>query len=172
MSWCPECGTEYRPGFDTCADCGVQLTDSRPQRTPQYNAVPLSLARQLLEIVLLGIPAWLATMFAHVIVMAFFNACSSCPPTRAEQLYWGVVTLAAQVVVAAGVGLVYGQRRRRPLNSWGVVLGWLIMTAVPVLLMTRAFDLPILAYLLARVLVGSGTTLAGSRTVQRRVPIT
>jgi hypothetical protein len=22
---CPECGTEYRPGFDSCFDCGVPL---------------------------------------------------------------------------------------------------------------------------------------------------
>ena len=168
MPWCPKCETEYRSGFDTCADCGAQLTDSQPQPTPQYNAVPLSLARQLVEIVLLGIPTWLGTTFAHVIVMAFFNACSSFPPTRAEQLYWGVVTLAAQVVVAAGVGLVYGLRRRRPLNSWGVVFGWVIMTAVPVLLMTRDFDLPVLAYILAKVLIGSGTTLDGSRSADRR----
>ncbi|MBT8347377.1 MAG: hypothetical protein KJO28_13855 [Desulfofustis sp.] len=24
-NYCPECGEEYRAGFDTCADCGVAL---------------------------------------------------------------------------------------------------------------------------------------------------
>jgi hypothetical protein len=25
--YCPECRCEYRPGFDTCSDCGVALVD-------------------------------------------------------------------------------------------------------------------------------------------------
>ena len=24
-NYCPDCGEEYRAGFDTCADCGVAL---------------------------------------------------------------------------------------------------------------------------------------------------
>jgi predicted amidophosphoribosyltransferase len=31
MPFCPQCGTEYRPGFTTCADCEVALTDSPPE---------------------------------------------------------------------------------------------------------------------------------------------
>jgi hypothetical protein len=27
MSWCPQCGAEYLPGFAACADCGVALVD-------------------------------------------------------------------------------------------------------------------------------------------------
>ena len=30
---CPECGTEYRVGFDKCADCGVDLV-SPPEAAP------------------------------------------------------------------------------------------------------------------------------------------
>ena len=30
MPWCPECGTEYRPEFDRCADCGAALVDEEP----------------------------------------------------------------------------------------------------------------------------------------------
>lgn len=27
MRYCPSCGSEYRPGFDVCADCGTELVD-------------------------------------------------------------------------------------------------------------------------------------------------
>jgi hypothetical protein len=28
--YCPECRSEYRPGFETCADCGVPLVHELP----------------------------------------------------------------------------------------------------------------------------------------------
>ena len=34
MSWCPICRTEYREGFQTCADCGCELSLFEPQSTP------------------------------------------------------------------------------------------------------------------------------------------
>ena len=30
MRYCPNCGTEYRPGFDRCSDCDVALVDEPP----------------------------------------------------------------------------------------------------------------------------------------------
>lgn len=30
MSYCPNCRTEYRTGFQTCSDCGSPLADSLP----------------------------------------------------------------------------------------------------------------------------------------------
>ena len=39
-NYCPDCGEEYRAGFDTCADCGVKLIsgaaklDEARQRDP------------------------------------------------------------------------------------------------------------------------------------------
>lgn len=30
MPWCPNCLTEYRPGFRKCADCGAALVEKRP----------------------------------------------------------------------------------------------------------------------------------------------
>ena len=32
MPWCPNCRTEYREGFDTCADCQVALVDEPPDQ--------------------------------------------------------------------------------------------------------------------------------------------
>jgi hypothetical protein len=34
---CPRCGAEYRPGFDTCADCGLPLV---PGPAPGTETVP------------------------------------------------------------------------------------------------------------------------------------
>ena len=31
MPYCPQCGTEYRPGFNLCADCEVELVESLPE---------------------------------------------------------------------------------------------------------------------------------------------
>ena len=30
MTWCPECGVEYREGFARCSDCGVALVNQPP----------------------------------------------------------------------------------------------------------------------------------------------
>jgi hypothetical protein len=32
--FCPECRTEYRPGFTKCADCGVDLVSGLPEKAP------------------------------------------------------------------------------------------------------------------------------------------
>ncbi len=32
--YCPECRSEYRPGFVRCADCGVELVDHLPAIAP------------------------------------------------------------------------------------------------------------------------------------------
>jgi len=37
--FCPECGTEYRAGFTTCADCRVALVDEAPEAPTVSNMV-------------------------------------------------------------------------------------------------------------------------------------
>lgn len=37
MPVCPQCRSEYRAGFDTCADCGVRLVE--PAALPRRRAV-------------------------------------------------------------------------------------------------------------------------------------
>src|SRR3981081_377483 len=32
MPFCPTCRSEYRPGIETCADCGTPLVDELPER--------------------------------------------------------------------------------------------------------------------------------------------
>ena len=36
MSWCPQCGTEYREGFSECRDCGVSLVPSPPEAKEEF----------------------------------------------------------------------------------------------------------------------------------------
>jgi hypothetical protein len=44
MPWCPQCGTEYREGFDRCSDCGATLVATPPaehadEHGPEWVAV-------------------------------------------------------------------------------------------------------------------------------------
>lgn len=34
MPWCPECGIEYRDGFETCSDCGCKLSETPVRLEP------------------------------------------------------------------------------------------------------------------------------------------
>ncbi len=35
--FCPQCKTEYRPGFTRCADCGAELVERLPEKVEQTN---------------------------------------------------------------------------------------------------------------------------------------
>jgi hypothetical protein len=45
--FCPECGEEYRPGFDMCADCGVPLVAERPEPGPEKDRHNIELSTVL-----------------------------------------------------------------------------------------------------------------------------
>lgn len=45
MRFCPECRSEYRPGFDRCGDCGIPLVESLPEPPPL--PAPLGKLRQI-----------------------------------------------------------------------------------------------------------------------------
>jgi len=34
MPYCPECGAEYRKGYEECADCGVELVEDEDELFP------------------------------------------------------------------------------------------------------------------------------------------
>jgi hypothetical protein len=40
VKYCPECGSEYRAGFDRCYDCDVELVDELPPEPEIDHAVP------------------------------------------------------------------------------------------------------------------------------------
>ena len=86
MPFCPECGTEYRPGFSRCSDCEVALTD-----TPQ------TLVRRPLNIRLVVVYSGLAALILVLIlalsgwaawgVLARYLAPPSAGITTAELLH-------------------------------------------------------------------------------------
>ena len=45
MRYCPECGAEYRPGFETCADCQVALVDEPAVAPPSADVRPTAQER-------------------------------------------------------------------------------------------------------------------------------
>jgi hypothetical protein len=49
VPFCPNCRAEYRPGIETCADCGLELVDTPPERhqerrSPTVNDVAIARA--------------------------------------------------------------------------------------------------------------------------------
>ena len=50
MPFCPQCRTEYRPGFTVCADCGVSLVDTLPEEPPpSERGAPLMVVYETVE---------------------------------------------------------------------------------------------------------------------------
>lgn len=39
MSWCPECGAEYRDGYAQCSECQVALVDTPPVVTAEADSL-------------------------------------------------------------------------------------------------------------------------------------
>lgn len=83
MPWCPQCGSEYREGFDRCSDCGAELVAAPPAAAevvrpgPEWIAVggyttseEAHLAKGLLAE--RGIPA--AVVDRHVVLYPFPEA--------------------------------------------------------------------------------------------------
>ncbi len=51
FKYCPRCRSEYRPGFDVCADFGVSLVDELPaESTPQATHAPVRLGPDAAEV--------------------------------------------------------------------------------------------------------------------------
>ena len=40
MPWCPQCGTEYREGFERCSDCGSPLVAAPPAAPAEVGPGP------------------------------------------------------------------------------------------------------------------------------------
>ncbi len=46
MPFCPKCGVEYRPGFNRCADCDVDLVERLSEEIPWEGGEPVELTRR------------------------------------------------------------------------------------------------------------------------------
>lgn len=68
MPWCPKCGTEYREGFDTCADCGEMLLENYVEIAHQYkDHTWLSKLKLLfLRVLQIAITAAISSFFAYI----------------------------------------------------------------------------------------------------------
>ena len=65
MPWCPTCHIEYRPGFDKCSDCHIELVEERPEGA----GIPVPSSSALFAE--LGVRRW---MLLSVLFMLAFNA--------------------------------------------------------------------------------------------------
>ena len=53
--WCPNCGSEYRPGFTHCSDCGHELVSDPPEvvvseEQPRTTFDPHAIGPELVEV--------------------------------------------------------------------------------------------------------------------------
>lgn len=132
MPFCPECNTEYRPGFDTCADCGAELVEQDPLPRPKP-LPPLSLKRELLNLLVctaVGVGA-LATAqtsrgdaAAVAAVSAFACACYGIFGRSPRRVTWAALGAALALVMSA-----YWEHRlvRPPRQEWEYAK-WMITT--------------------------------------------
>ena len=138
MPWCPECRTEYRPGFDTCPTCGFEATevpevnggeDPRPRgvRHPVAEAVIrvlvfLALASATSVIVLISHPSRTATTLFLLVLLTAFGLGSVALPCS--------YTFPALLFLAIGYA---GHKRLSPawiLTGWAPATAWLAYKAL------------------------------------------
>lgn len=81
MSWCPKCKTEYRPGFETCADCGEPLLADGPVQASDPNAQVSSYLGSVGAGCLAGFLSWMCFLLLLGIVLS-----SSCCGFDARRL--------------------------------------------------------------------------------------
>ena len=119
MPWCPQCRTEYRPGFTHCADCGVPLVDELPPEAPSEELPPDdSLRRPRDPVHLLHCPTTLDADATLALLRSFGIPCFSQPDMGAEKIYTGFCLTGEHIYVEASQAeqareIVRGFRRGR-----------------------------------------------------------
>ena len=95
MPWCPNCKTEYRDGFTTCADCGAQLVDNLADEPemPDING-------PILPVLLMHCPSTFDADATCALLRSFGIACFSQPDSGGEKIYTGV-SLTGERMLAA-----------------------------------------------------------------------
>ena len=113
MPWCPNCKTEYRDGFTTCADCGAQLVDNLADEPemPDING-------PILPVLLMHCPSTFDADATCALLRSFGIACFSQPDSGGEKIYTGVSLTGERIFVehaqlAQAREIVRGFRRGR-----------------------------------------------------------
>lgn len=149
MPWCPKCKTEYREGFETCADCGEPLIVDEPatsqrRREPSRFAVSANLI-------------WSVVLAAATYVVAFF---ATLFPHRADP-----APTATFIGVLCIGGILFALLQPRP-RLWRSLILWAIppalVVAISLINMVGASESDLRDLFVWDALAGVGYLLAGS----------
>lgn len=128
MPYCPDCKTEYRDGFETCADCGAILDPGPlPSREPKLWK-HLSPPRTVLEV---GLVALLSTgvacvAFVACLVLAFNDPCKGREVSHGLQRSYITLSCVALLGILPLAGYLHARLLQRLMNLKPIMLGWLI----------------------------------------------
>lgn len=120
MPWCPKCGYEYRPGFDTCSDCGSTLVEEDPKNTSGRETISCRL-QSFLCAKLNPLAIVVASIFVNVLFvigLAFWGL------SYFEVYFW---VEPSPIGVNAAIGFAYGYLSRKQVSTPFLVISWMLV---------------------------------------------
>lgn len=125
MPFCPNCGCEYRPGYDTCPDCEAGLVEQDPN-LPKAAVPVAALSCKTLEAALIALVApWAA-------FLSFALAARLIYPFDRTAL--GTIVLAISAVAPVVLAVAWGRWRCKGLEFATLAAGWAVGVLLQVLL--------------------------------------
>jgi hypothetical protein len=112
--WCPECGGEYREGFDRCGDCDVSLAESPPRHREVVRTKSDTLRR----------PGFFLAVFTVSLGSALLGAARSLTEASMTTIKETTVSLAWLPVAGIGIAILLSWAALGLLEPfWKVVSG-------------------------------------------------
>lgn len=128
MPYCPNCGCEYKPGHDTCADCGSTLVADDPN-APDVRARPPVSAVTMIE---LTVAALVAPWLAYLLLLAADQLLPN--PAKASPGLLVVLALMLCAIAPVVLAVAYGSRRWKAVGSAQMLIGWAFGNLLQILL--------------------------------------